>query len=246
MGQTMAGRPKKPRTVHMVPEYVGFDPEGIGETGADPLVLAQDELEAVRLVDLEGLDQAEAAEHMGVARATVAGICQSARRKIADALVNGRRLEVAGGNVRYVPCDVPAGAIWPRRKGEADMRIAATYENGEIFPHFGRTEQFKVYDVEDGRVTSTQVVGSDGVGHGALAGLLAQGGVDVLVCGGIGGGALSALAQQGIRVYAGASGSADAAVEALLAGTLPQVGEATCAGHGSHEGGCGHHGGCCH
>lgn len=242
----MAGRPKKQRTIGVVPEYVGFVPEGIGDPGGEPLVLARDELEAVRLVDLEGLDQAEAAKRMGVARATVAGICQRAHRKIADALVNGRRLEVAGGNVSYAPCRMPADAAWPRKEGETDMRIAATYENGEIFPHFGMTEQFKVYDVEDGKVTSSQVVGSNGVGHGALAGLLAQGGVDALVCGGIGGGALSALAQQGIRVYAGASGSADATVEALLAGTLPQVGEATCKGHGSHEGGCGHHEGCCH
>ncbi len=242
----MAGRPKKLRTVGMVPEYVGFVPEGVGSTGDIPIVITQDELEAIRLVDLKGLDQAEAARSMGIARATVAGTCQRARRKIADALVNGRRLEVEGGTVRYVPPNQPADTDWPQKRGDTDMRIAATYEEGEIFPHFGRTEQFKVYDVEDGKVVSSQVVGSNGIGHGALAGLLAQGGVDALICGGIGGGALAALAQQGIQVYAGASGSADAAVEELLAGTLPTTGEATCEDHGHHEGACGHHGGCCH
>ena len=80
------------------------------------------------------------------------------------------------------------------------MRIAVTYENGNIFPHFGRTEQFKFYDVADGRITASRVVGTDGQGHGALAGLLRQLGADILICGGIGGGAQSALAAAGIRL----------------------------------------------
>ena len=53
------------------------------------------------------------------------------------------------------------------------MKIAVTYDNGNIFQHFGRTESFKVYEVEDGKVISSEVIGSDGIGHGALAGLLA-------------------------------------------------------------------------
>lgn len=92
------------------------------------------------------------------------------------------------------------------------MRIAVTYENGNIFPHFGRTEQFKLYDVADGHIIASRVVGTDGQGHGALAGLLRQLGADILICGGIGGGAQSALAAAGIRLYGGVSGSADAAV----------------------------------
>ncbi|MBO6163490.1 MAG: peptidylprolyl isomerase, partial [Lachnospiraceae bacterium] len=66
------------------------------------------------------------------------------------------------------------------------MKIAATYEHGNIFQHFGRTENFKVYEVEDGKVVSSQVIGSDGMGHGALAGLLADHAIDVLICGGLG------------------------------------------------------------
>ena len=68
------------------------------------------------------------------------------------------------------------------------MKVAVTYENGNIFQHFGHTAQFKVYDIEDGKIVSSQVVGTNGSGHGALAGLLAQGGVDALICGGIGAG----------------------------------------------------------
>jgi predicted DNA-binding protein (UPF0251 family)/predicted Fe-Mo cluster-binding NifX family protein len=241
----MAGRPKKVRTVGMIPEFVEFSPGGVGSQASDPLVLTQDELEVIRLMDLEGLDQSEAAASMGVARATVAGISQRAHRTIADALINGRRLEVMGGNVHYVPGSRADGVAWPQKREESDMRVAVTYENGEVFPHFGRTQQFKIYDVEDGKVISSKVVGSNGVGHGALAGLLAQGGVDVLVCGGIGGGALNALAEAGIKVCAGASGDTDKVVDELLAGTLPEVGDATCEGHHG-EGECGHHDGCCH
>ena len=68
------------------------------------------------------------------------------------------------------------------------MRIAVTYENGQIFQHFGRTEQFKVYDVQDGTVVSSEVVGTNGSGHGALAGVLTALKADALICGGIGGG----------------------------------------------------------
>ncbi len=122
------------------------------------------------------------------------------------------------------------------------MRIAVTYENGNIFPHFGRTEQFKLYDVADGRITASRVVGTDGQGHGALAGLLRQLGTDILICGGIGGGAQSALAAAGIRLYGGVSGSADAAVQALLDGSLVFDPEVHCDHHGhDHEHGCGEH-----
>ena len=100
------------------------------------------------------------------------------------------------------------------------MKIAVTYENGQVFQHFGHTEQFKIYDVSEGTVTSAQVIPTNGSGHGALAGFLAQNGVDVLICGGIGGGAQAALAEAGIQLYGGVSGSADDAVKSLLAGTL--------------------------
>jgi len=120
------------------------------------------------------------------------------------------------------------------------MKIAATYENGNIFQHFGRTENFKVYEVEDGKIVSSEVVGSGGIGHGALAGLLADQDIQVLICGGLGGGALNALTNAGIEVCAGASGSADEAVEAYLRGDLVNSG-ANCDHHHHGEGHeCGH------
>ena len=90
------------------------------------------------------------------------------------------------------------------------MKIAVTYENGQIFQHFGHTEQFKLYEAVDGKITHAKVVDTNGSGHGALAGFLMQHGVDTLVCGGIGGGAQAALAEAGIKLYGGVSGDADA------------------------------------
>ena len=118
------------------------------------------------------------------------------------------------------------------------MRIAVTYDNGQIFQHFGHTEQFKLYMIENGAVAAGIVMSSGGtghVGHTALADFLVRHQVDTLICGGIGGGAQAALAQAGIRLCAGVSGSADAAVEALLQGKLIYKEGATCDHHHDHD-----------
>lgn len=118
------------------------------------------------------------------------------------------------------------------------MKIAVTYENEQIFQHFGHSEAFKVYEVEDKKVVSSQVIGTGGSGHEALAVFLKNQGVEALICGGIGGGARTALAQAGIKLYPGASGEADKAVEDLLKGTLDYNPDTLCSHH--HEGGENH------
>ena len=121
------------------------------------------------------------------------------------------------------------------------MKIAVTYDNGNVFQHFGKTEFFKVYEVEDNKVVSSEVIGSNGTGHGALAGLLADRNVDVLICGGIGGGAQAALAEAGVELCAGAEGDTDQVVEAYLKGELVSTG-ANCDHHHGEEHSCGDHG----
>ena len=130
------------------------------------------------------------------------------------------------------------------------MKIAVTYENGQIFQHFGHTEQFKIYEIEDNTIISSEVIDTNGQGHGALAGLLKTLGADVLICGGIGGGAQMALADAGIKLYGGVSGSCDAAVEAYLTNNLgynPNVrcdhhdNEHSDGGHNCGDHGCGSH-----
>lgn len=125
------------------------------------------------------------------------------------------------------------------------MNIAVTYENGQIFQHFGHTEQFKVYEIENNTVVKSYVVDTNGQGHGALAGFLSLNNIEVLICGGIGGGAQMALAEAGIKIYGGVSGDADAAVEAYLAGNLDFNPNVQC-NHHEHDHGeghnCGNHG----
>ena len=127
------------------------------------------------------------------------------------------------------------------------MKIAVTYENEQVFQHFGHTEHFKIYDVEDGKVVHMAVIDTAGSGHGALAGFLNALGVDTLICGGIGGGAQMALQQAGIRFFGGVQGNADQAVEALLANRLDYNPAVKCSHHeeGGHhhaaEHGCGNH-----
>lgn len=119
------------------------------------------------------------------------------------------------------------------------MRIAVTYENGQVFQHFGHTSLFRIYDVEGGQVVHKMTIRPVNAGHEAMAGVLKKAGADLLICGGIGGGAQQALQAAGIRLCAGVSGSSDEAVAALLGGRLQYTGGVTCHAH-DDEGGCGH------
>lgn len=125
------------------------------------------------------------------------------------------------------------------------MKIVVTYKDNEIFRHFGHTEQFKIYTVEDGKIVSSTVVDTNGSGHGALAGFLSAHEVDTQICGGIGAGAQMALANAGIRFFGGVSGNADQAAESLIAGNLHYDPNARCDHHDHHHGDhhtCGEHG----
>lgn len=246
-------RPRKCRKVCHFPAVRGFVPVDADES-PESVLLTVDEYETIRLIDKEGLSQEQCGERMEIARTTVQQIYSTARKKIADALVEGLALRIDGGDYRIcdgrnVPYDC-SGCFryrfdkeFIKLKGEDIMRIAVTYENGEIFQHFGHTREFKVYDVQDGKVTGSEVVNTGGSGHGALAGVLNALDADVLICGGIGGGARNALAAAGIKLYGGVYGAADDAVDALLAGNLKYDPDAVCSDHGAHHGDeCGHHG----
>ena len=177
--------------------------------------MSVEEYETIRLIDYMGLTQEECAAAMDVGRATVQTLYTDARKKLARFLVEASSLEIQGGNFVIGQNGSRCGREKRQdaKKGDYKMRLAVTFENGEIFQHFGHTEQFKVYDVEDGKISGAQIVDTNGSGHGALAaGFLKDLGVDVLICGGIGGGARNALAEAGIELFPGACGDADAQV----------------------------------
>lgn len=254
-------RPIRCRRICFEPKYDSFAPCGL-ESG-EQILLTVDEFEAVRLVDYEKRTHEQCARQMGVSRTTVTEMYERARTKIADCIVNGKTLSICGGN--YILCDGSAKKCCGKkcdraehaartiveRKEDRNMKVAVTYENGNVFAHFGHTEQFKIYDVVDGKVAGAQIVSTEGSGHGALAGMLSALEVDTLVCGGIGAGAQIALAEAGIRLYGGVSGSADEAVEALIAGNLSFDPHVRCNHHGEghvcgeHKHGCAGSGGGC-
>ena len=251
-------RPQRRRRICREPEYRQFQPDGIA--GQETVNLTCDEFEIIRLVDHLGLTHEQAAKRMDISRTTATEVYESARRKIAEAIVLGKCLTIGGGSYRLCPgdgCESACGPSVPptpdQSKGENSMRIAVTYEEGGIFQHFGHTEQFKLYDVENGKVVRAVVVDTNGSGHGALATFLKAFQVDTLICGGIGGGAINALANAGIDLYPGIDGSADMAVMQLLHGVLPKRTDVRCSHHhhhdeghdcGSHQHTCGEHG--CH
>lgn len=248
-------RPRKCRRVCHFPEINEFSP--IGEVSGEPVILTIDEFETIRLIDKESLSQEECGVQLCVGRTTIQKIYESARKKLANALVLGLPIKIEGGD--YCLCNGNVDFCYKSDcfkkqihikflmdKGEKLMRIAVTYENGNIFQHFGHTEQFKVYDVEEGKIVRTDIIDTNGSGHGALAGVLSALKADVLICGGIGGGAQTALAESGIKLYGGVSGNADETVTALIAGNLDFDPDVHCEHHDhEHNGethGCGDHG----
>ena len=248
-------RPRKCRRVCHFPEINEFSP--IGEVSGEPVILTIDEFETIRLIDKENLSQEECGVQLCVGRTTIQKIYESARKKLANALVLGLPIKIEGGD--YCLCNGNVDFCYKSDcfkkqiqikflmdKGEKIMRIAVTYENGNIFQHFGHTEQFKVYDVEEGKIVRTDIIDTNGSGHGALAGVLSTLKADVLICGGIGGGAQTALAESGIKLYGGVSGNADEAVNALIAGNLDFDPDVHCEHHDHEHGGenhsCGDHG----
>lgn len=256
-------RPRKCRRICSEPLYDSFAPRGI--RGQEEVVLSVDEYEVIRLIDLEKMTHEQCAKVMNISRTTVTEIYESSRGKIADSIVNGKFLKIAGGD--YCLCDGSAYRYCHKvckkwngeavctavsEKGERVMRIAVTYENGEVFQHFGHTEQFKLYDCEDGKVTKEQIVDTNGQGHGALSEFLRRADVDLLICGGIGGGARQALSESGIQLCGGVSGNADDVIQAYLAGNLVFDPDAQCGHHhgsghscGEDKHGCGGNGGQC-
>ena len=150
-----------------MPAFRSFSPDDAPD--AEVICLTLDEYETLRLMDAKGLNQEACAAQMNVARTTVTAIYESARHKIATALVQGKRLQITGGCCEFAPVPPPEHLMM---KGSQNMRIAIPYEQGEIFQHFGHTEQFKLYDVENGTVVREQIVNTNGSGHGALAGFL--------------------------------------------------------------------------
>jgi predicted DNA-binding protein (UPF0251 family)/predicted Fe-Mo cluster-binding NifX family protein len=226
-------RPFSERRVHSRMERCTFKPAGVPVRNLEHVTLRFDQAEAIRLADLEGLYQEAAALRMGVSRQTFGRIVESARRVVADAIINGKFLLIDGGEV--IVDD----------KGERAMKVAVPARDGLVDAHFGHCEHFMVYslDKEKKIVAEEKIDSPEGCGcKSNIAGILARTGVTHMVAGNMGEGAVHVLLAHGIEVVRGASGNARVAAERFAAGTLADSG-VPCAGHGSghaHGADCGH------
>ncbi|MGP1587347.1 MAG: DUF134 domain-containing protein [Treponemataceae bacterium] len=255
-------RQQRCRKICKKPKFTSFFPEGFENTNCKDncIYLSLDEYEIIRLVDFEKLDHKTAADIMEISRTTASEIYENARGKIAQTLVEGKKLLIQGGNYRFcfgestnICCkNCKRGQYYEQKnkiimEAKKYMKIAVTYENGQIFQHFGHTEKFKIFEVADDKILESKIVDTNGQGHGALAGFLKSFRVDTLICGGIGGGAKAALSEAGIKIFGGVTGDADTAVKNFIEGTLEYNPNVQCThhghgeNHGEHKCGSGNH-----
>ncbi len=211
-------RPSKPKHVRGLPRCSQF----FGEISQDPkchILLSVEEFETVRLIDYLGMNQEECAASMNVSRITVQTLYADARKKLARFLVEGSNLKIQGGNFQLVKQDEKnqeKQEQWDEKK----IRICVPYEEGRVFQHFGRSTEMKIYDIEGHKILSSQIVKTEGRGHGTLVEFVKSVQADVVICGGIGAAAKSALAEDSIQLFGGACGDADGQVASYLAGNL--------------------------
>lgn len=221
-----------PRRVRHVPGVMYFKPAGVPLRLLEDVALSLDEMEALRLADLKALHQTPAAEQMGVSRATFGRIVESARQKVADALVNTKALRIGGGPVLLPAAFHGVAQLTSNQKASISMRIAIpTDDEKTISPHFGHARGFVILTVENGQITDRETrrrqngCDSHEPEHGgqrceALVEMIDDCAV-VLVCR-MGGGPYRRVQAAGIRPVFTELTNLDEAVRSLLEGTLPE------------------------
>ncbi len=233
-------RPPKWRCLECRPGTRVFGPAGVPVRDLDKVLISFDELEALRLLHLEGATQEEAGLRLGVSRSTVSRMAQRAHRAATEALVLGKAICVEGGPVTVVLVSSDAtgesDAIRTAEQGEPiegeTMIIAVPYLQGDVNAHFGSTQAFLIAKAVDGRVEQTSIFEVQGMqhNHSGIAGFLKEQGVEVILAGGMGAPMQQALKQHGFSLYCGVTGPALEAIDAFLAGKIEHS-ESTCGHH---------------
>jgi predicted DNA-binding protein (UPF0251 family)/predicted Fe-Mo cluster-binding NifX family protein len=200
-------RPFKCRRVSSIPGVTYFKPAGIPMRDLEEVGMSVEEAEALRLKELDGLEQEEGAERMNISRPTFQRILASARKKAADALLNGKAIKIEGGNFQVMPvtpfCCKEQNIVC-KNKGERIVKYAMPVSNNQLISHFGQANEFMLMDVaQDGRVLSKETIRVTPHSCGTLPGELAKRGVNVVLAGGMGMGPRMAFQQSSIDVVLG-------------------------------------------
>lgn len=219
-------RPIKSRKVCYYPVFLEYVPKQNTENHFS-IVMSVDEYEAIRLIDQEGFSQEKCSEIMGVARTTIQRIYEAARKKIANAMIQGYSIRIEGGDFwicdgSSASCENPAcyKAHYHMKYKKSDeeniLRIAIPYENGKIFQNFERTETFKIYDIRDKKIVFEEEVQTKEKEGSTLSGILIAMNVDVLICGEITRNLQQALVAGNIRIINNIPGLAEYAIKEYL------------------------------
>jgi len=224
------GRSKNNRQIRAYPSVTGFNPVGMDNVAKEAIKFSLDEYEAIRLLDYEGLQQEETAEIMGISRPTLTRIYREARRKIATAITEGRRIDMTAGNPDFEACKLHKNNIVMM-----NQKIAIPTCDGKLWPHFGKAPQVSIVTIENGQVKGIDQLDAPEHEHGAMPRFIAQHGCTDVLCGGLGAGAVNMLNQLGIQVHAGAPElPIEELVKQYLGGSIV-YGDGSC-----HHDGCSH------
>jgi uncharacterized protein len=204
-------RPFKCRRVEYLPDVNYFKPAGIPLRDLEEVCMSVEEAEALRLKDLEGLEQEQGAEKMNISRPTFQRVLASARQKVADALLNGKAIRIEGGNFQVTPVTLRCNEehnVTCKNKGGRFMKYAMPVSGNRLMSHFGQANEFMLLDVgQDGRVVKKETIAVTPHSCGTLPGELAKRGVSVVLAGGMGMGPRMAFQQSNIDVVLGVTES---------------------------------------
>lgn len=223
-------RPYKKRCVGQQPHNTQFNPQ---RKTKDEIVLTLDEFETIKWIDVENLSQENCATVMNISRTTVQRTYASARKKIGFALVNSVSLKIEGG-----PIEISEPTPFKEHineKGELTVKIAIGMSNNEVSGHFGHCNDFRIVDVVDGKVVSSEDIHDEVATHHERPKFLKNLNVEVLIIGGMGKGAYNRLLAEGIECLDSESKSIDEALNAYINNELNKTIEAhECSGHHGH------------
>jgi predicted DNA-binding protein (UPF0251 family)/predicted Fe-Mo cluster-binding NifX family protein len=250
-------RPNNPRRVSFLAEVIYFKPAGVPMTDLEEVVLGNDELEAVRLKDLLGMSQGEAAREMHISQPTFHRLVLTARQKIADAFVNGKAVRIDGGNINVdddfsQPCqwrkrwgckgkaarEEATDEIVVRQQGDKIMNIAVTSTDGNlegmVDERFGRSKKIIIFDKEKQsfEVIDNMVNMNSPQGAGIqTAQNVAKSAAQVLISGHLGPNAFRVLQAAGIEAYSASNMTIKEALAKLEEGALTKLAGADVEGH---------------
>jgi predicted DNA-binding protein (UPF0251 family)/predicted Fe-Mo cluster-binding NifX family protein len=226
--ETIMSRPQKCRRVEFLPNVTYFKPAGVPLKELEEVSMSIEEAEAVRLKDLEGLEQEQGAEKMNISRPTFQRVLASARQKIADALLNGKAIRIEGGNFEIAF----KKAI---KDGVIKVAVSATTPSldADIDPRFGRCQYFIIVNpetMEFETLDNSAAAAGDGAGI-ATAQTLTGKNIEAVITGNCGPNAYDALRAASIKIVTNVSGKVKDAVEDYKAGMLKASFKPNVAGH---------------